>query len=83
MTSADSHGEGAGSKKATIYVELLDEGVDVWRPVTATPEREGVYRLPDEPPVDEAWAFAPGSLVRCEHRAFADGAGLVAVALAE
>jgi len=45
--------------------------------------REGIYRLPDEQPLDEVWAFAPGSLVRCEHRAFAEGAGLVAVALAD
>lgn len=83
MTPADSHGGKASSGTATVYVELRDEAVDVWRAVTATLEEEGVYRLPDEQPLDEIWAFPPGSPVRCEHRVFAEGAGLVAVALAD
>ena len=33
----------------TVYVELLDEGVDVWRPVDAERENDGVVRLPDVP----------------------------------
>lgn len=65
-----------------IYVELLDEGVDAWRPVTATEERRGVYRLPHRRPEDEQWAFPPGSLVRCEQRDLGDGSALVAIALA-
>jgi hypothetical protein len=38
----------------TIYAELLDEGVDVWRPVEAVEEPGGVYRLPEVP----AWLAA-------------------------
>jgi hypothetical protein len=37
----------------TIYVELLDEGVVVYRPVEATPDPDGVLRLPATAPVDE------------------------------
>ena len=52
----------------TIYVELLDEGVEVWRPVEGEAIESGLYRLPSEPPADEVWAFPPGSIVRCERR---------------
>jgi hypothetical protein len=61
-----------------LYVELLVEGVDVWRPVEADRESDGVVRLPSDAPEGKTWAFAPGSRVRCECRDF----GLVAVALA-
>jgi len=37
----------------TIYVELLDEGVVVYRPVEATPKPDGVLRLPVKAPADE------------------------------
>jgi hypothetical protein len=37
----------------TIYVELLDEGVLVYRPVEATREPDGVLRLPATAPADE------------------------------
>ena len=64
----------------TVYVELLDEGVDSWRPVRAMKEGPGVFRLHGEPPDDERWAFEPGSLVRCEQRQLSDGPALVALA---
>jgi hypothetical protein len=64
----------------TVYVELLDEGVDVWRPVQAQVEGDGVYRLPDSAPADETWAFPAGSRVRCEHRAVP---GLTVIALVD
>jgi hypothetical protein len=38
----------------TISVELLDEGVVVYRPVVeATPDPDGVLRLPATAPADE------------------------------
>jgi hypothetical protein len=62
----------------TIYIALLDEGVDVWRPVAA--EREGAFfRVADSPPEDEKWAFGFGALVRCEQRELSEGPVLVAV----
>ena len=60
----------------TIYVEFLDEGVDVWRPV----EAGGVYRLPERSPAGETWAFAPGTRVRCERRELSGDEVLVATA---
>jgi hypothetical protein len=62
----------------TIYIALLDEGVDVWRPVEA--QREGdYYRIVGSGPETEKWAFGPGSLVRCEQRELSEGPALVAV----
>jgi hypothetical protein len=63
----------------TIYVELLDEGAEVWRPVEALAESEDTFRLPAQLPDDESWRFAPGSRVRCESRELAAGVALVAV----
>jgi hypothetical protein len=37
----------------TIYVELLHEGVMVYRPVEAIPDPDGVLRLPATAPADE------------------------------
>jgi hypothetical protein len=52
----------------TIYVELLDEDVTVYRPVEATPDRDGTFRLPATAPADERWRFEPGSRVVCERQ---------------
>jgi hypothetical protein len=62
----------------TIYIQLLDEDVDVWRPVTAIREDDDSYRLRDQQPHDETWAFPPGSRVRCEHRTIPGTTELVA-----
>ena len=64
-----------------IYVALLNEGVEVWRPVDATHVGSDRYRIlsPNETPGDERWEFQQGALVRCRTRTFADGiVGLVA-----
>ncbi len=64
----------------TIYVYLLDEGTDVWRPVDADQASPGYFRitsLKDDP--DETWQFATGELVRCEMRRLSEGECLVAV----
>jgi hypothetical protein len=37
----------------TIYVDLLDVGVVVYWPVEATPDPDGVLRLPATAPADE------------------------------
>ncbi len=66
----------------TIYVQLLDEAVDAWRPVVALAEADDVYRLPDAAPADERWEFSPGARVRCEPRQFDGEVVLVATASA-
>ena len=67
----------------TIYVKLMDEAVDVWRPVDASLEGDDTYRLANAPmPTEEAWEFQPGSVVRCERRDLDGEMSMVAVALA-
>ena len=70
--------------RRTIYVALLDEGIDVWRPVAAEVLGDGVFRIVSEnaEPADEHWEFPPGCAVRCEERRLSDGLCLVAVARA-
>ena len=72
-------------KKRTIYVALLDEGVNVWRPVAAEQLPTGNFRilLGEVNPEIERWEFPPGSVVRCESRKLSEGVTLVAVAQAD
>lgn len=65
----------------TVYVQLLGEAVEVWRPVDAVAEAADIYRLPPKAPGDEVWRFPPGSCVRCEWRSLSDGRTLVATEL--
>jgi hypothetical protein len=58
------------SDKTTVkvYVELLEEGTDTWRPTQAIPLENNLYKLlptPDYNPEDEVWQFLPGTIVRC------------------
>jgi hypothetical protein len=67
----------------TIYMPLIGEGTDCWRPVRALQLADGVFEVADAIPEDESWAFAPFARVRCEEKVFADGqTGLVVVAYA-
>ena len=70
------------SGNVEIHVALLGEGVDVWRPVLATPLGGGLYQITTANPDPEAerWQFGPGDIVRCEPHKFSEGTnGLVAV----
>ena len=55
------------SERDTIYVALLDEGIDVWRPVEAQKLSHDRYLIVDQAydPGIERWEFQPGSVVRC------------------
>ena len=57
----------------TVYMPLLDEGVDTWRPVEATPLSGDTYRVEGVEPEDEQWEFPPGAVVRCEQKTFYGG----------
>lgn len=71
-------------EERSVYVALLEEGVDVWRPVAAEHVRGDEYRLCGPTPEGEIWEFQPGDVVRCQQRTFSDGAsGLVAIARVE
>ncbi len=65
-----------------IYVRLLDEGVDVFRPVPAERIGEFVYKLNGydfHDPDDEIWEFLPGTTVVIEERILSGERSLVAV----
>lgn len=69
-----------------LFVALLDEGTDVWRPVQARELGRGRFRIigAQADTRDERWQFPPGSIVNCEQRRFADGSsGRVAIDLVE
>lgn len=72
------------SRFATINVSLLDEGVDIWRPVVAKHILDEVYRIVADASVlsDERWRFLPGELVCCRQQQLSGGEHLVAFARA-
>jgi hypothetical protein len=63
---------------ATIHVALLDEGVEVWRPVEARRLTADTYLIlgQDYDRSVETWAFAPGTVVRCR-RELRDGRSIL------
>ena len=66
-----------------IYVALLGEGTEVWRPVEAQPIGNNVFLVQGEIPSGESWQFSPGTQVRCKEHVFASGEhGLVAIEVA-
>ena len=67
--------------EVTIYMPLLDEGTEVWRPVRAS--RDGdVFTVLGPMPEGETWQFPPGSRVLCARKDFAEGQELIATFLA-
>lgn len=65
-----------------IYVALLAEGTDVWKPVQAILAGDDLYQIISQNAgsTDERWEFGTGDVVRCVWKTFASGAtGLVAV----
>lgn len=71
----------AGIETATIHVYLLDEGIDVWRPVQAHHLGGDRYQITsvNAAPDDEHWQFSTGDIVRCSKRALSGGPALVAI----
>jgi len=69
----------------TVYVTLLDEGVDVWRPVLARRLEGNAFAIIDQPydRDDERWQFEPGARVVCEERVLEGTPVTVAIARAQ
>ncbi len=68
----------------TIYIRLMDEGTDVFRPVSATKISDNVYEIDRSnsyDPVDEVWEFLPRTLVKVESSVLSGLAELVAISL--
>ncbi|OZC01679.1 hypothetical protein [Rubricoccus marinus] len=65
----------------TIYLPLLNEGTDCWRPVEATKVGPDHFRIVSERPEDEEWPYRSGEVVRCRWRQFQDDEGWEVVAV--
>lgn len=64
----------------TVFVALLNEGTEVWRPVPAVQIQGNLFKLGGSIPEDEEWQFLPGQVVECESKTFSGGtSGLVAI----
>jgi hypothetical protein len=64
-----------------IFILLLNEGLEVWRPVKAVEIEKDVYQIisKSETTDDEILAFNYQDLVKCRQKKFSDGIqGLVA-----
>ena len=70
-------------RSSTIYVYLLNEGTDVWRPVEAEHVGEDRYKIVsvNADPEDESWQFQGGAIVRCRQQRLSGGECLVAYEL--
>jgi hypothetical protein len=68
------------SMTETIYVALLDEGVEVWRPVQALRRAGDLFQIVSKNDSEtETWEFPSGALVRCVEKQLQDGLRIVAV----
>lgn len=67
--------------KEQIYIYLLNEGTDVWRPVDAELIEENIYKiLSKNTDSSEEWQFSTNDIVECEDKIFQNGdKGLIAV----
>lgn len=68
---------------STVHVRLLDEGVDVFRPVRALALGDDRFViLAQAIPADEMWEFLPGAVVETTIRTTSEGVSRIAVAAA-
>ena len=51
-----------------IYVSLLNDGTNCWRPVEAVQINKNIYRITNPSIEDEQWQFETGDVVRCRER---------------
>ncbi|HEY4196658.1 MAG TPA: hypothetical protein VGM63_14040 [Mucilaginibacter sp.] len=68
----------------TIYIKLLDEGVDVYRPVPAVEIEDNTFEIMGHDiydPENEVWEFSPGTFVAVEKHNLNKEMALVAVKL--
>ena len=65
-----------------IYVQLLNEGTIVYRPVPAIEIRKGIFEVLGFDiynPEDEEWEFLPNTYVMVEEKKLSGGKVLVAI----
>jgi hypothetical protein len=59
-----------------IYVKIIDEDIDVWKPAKAECIKDDIYKIID---TDDELEFNNGSIVQVKKKIFSDGEeGLIA-----
>ena len=63
-----------------IYVKLLDEDIDVYRPVKAIKINDYIYKIIDDDQEaykedGEVWEFKKGDMVKCSYKNLSKGSG--------
>ena len=63
------------AKYSQIYVRLLREKLEIWRPVEAMKLGKNTYKIisPNPEPKLEKWEYKKGDVVQCEKKIFSDG----------
>lgn len=73
------------TRQQKVFVRLLEEGTEVFRPTMAIlvdGDRHKLLPSEDYDPNTETWEFPPGSVVECVRRNLSIGEVLVAIRLA-
>jgi hypothetical protein len=65
-----------------LYMPMLDEGTDVWRPIAAQPLGHSMAQVCSETPDDESWQYPTGARIVYEERELSGGPTLVVTGLA-
>lgn len=68
-------------KTTTIYIRLLNEGTDVFRPVQAEKLEKNIFKIIETEsynPECETWEFIPGQIVHCKNLELHGGVKMVA-----
>jgi RimJ/RimL family protein N-acetyltransferase len=79
---APDPGLGCGKREGAmdvIYVALMNDGVPVWRPVSAERVSNLVFRILGPVPEDEEREYQPGQVVVCEQRILSGASAVVAI----
>lgn len=65
-------------KEASIYVNLMGEGLNMLRAVRAEHLGRDFYRIIEPMPESEQWEYGPGQVVRCRKKNLSSGKAMVA-----
>ncbi len=55
------------SESETVYIKVLNERTEVWRPVECINQDDFIFLIPNDTkvPDTETWQFQPGARIQC------------------
>ena len=66
------------AEEATIYVNVVGQGISLLRSVRAEHIARDIYRIVEPMPEGEIWRYQTGQVVRCRKQKLSSGKGLIA-----